>query len=271
MAQAADGLPELTRLAGGLGEVGDLLSDGLGPLVGDPVGVPELVQEAVFLHGCLETFLLQAGGLPLEPELVFVLGAGLAVGQDALPVQPELFPIGLGQGGGEFLPGLGQGLFFLLPPVDFLFQAGVLPVIAGEQGLLAVPVGLGGGPLAGQLVQQRAEGPDLRLEDGQLLPQGRNLPIFGQGFPILTGFHLQEGLTGLGPCLLQGGLAPAKVLPGPGQFLFQGIFLGPSGEDAPLSGHGAAGHGAPGPEDLSVQGDHREAVVSPLGQGHGMV
>ena len=69
VAQGGDVVPESAALPLGLARVRDVLPYGLGALVGHAVGVPQAVQQTVFLGPGLQDLLLGGPGLPLQLEL----------------------------------------------------------------------------------------------------------------------------------------------------------------------------------------------------------
>ena len=127
--------------------------------MGEAVGVPQPVQQALFLQVGLEFFLLQGPAFPLQAQLGVV---GLAGGPVILRPGLVQGPLGLEAGlplGSQGLAGLFQGGNLLLQGGDLLGEALVLCRPALKLGGLAGPVGLGVVPLTLELIQQGGEGP----------------------------------------------------------------------------------------------------------------
>lgn len=115
-AQGLDGPVELGGLALGLGGVLHRLAEGQGSLVGEAVGVPQPVQQALFLQVGLELFLLQGPALPLQAPA----GCRWPGGRARVILRPGLVqgPLGLEAGlplGSQGLAGLFQGGDLLAP------------------------------------------------------------------------------------------------------------------------------------------------------------
>ena len=132
IAQGGDVLFQLGDAAAGLGHRLDLHPLELGRLVGELVGLPQLVQQLLLLQGGGHLLLLQAGGLAADGQQLLVLLLALPGGLHPLPLQAHLLLVELGDGLVLFLvlpaqlgqPGLllpdlpGEGLIFLLIVAD---------------------------------------------------------------------------------------------------------------------------------------------------------
>ena len=200
VAQAGDAPLELSHPLLGLGHALQLLPLGPGRLVGELVGLPELVQDLLLLHGGGHLFLLQHRDLPLHVQQLAILVPALLVGPVPLCLQGqallvELLDLGLPSlvlhpDGLELLL-LGPDLFIEVVILGLQLTEHIFPLllVAGDvpaqvlqlgKGLLGGgPLGLQGGGLLAELGDPGAHrlhpGPDLRLARGLALglqPQG---------------------------------------------------------------------------------------------------
>lgn len=111
----------------------------LGRLVGQLVGLPQLVQKLLLLHGGSHLPLLQYGDLPLHGQQLVVLGPAVLVRLVALSLQGQLF---VAQGADLLAadlilrPQLLEACC-LLP--DLLGELAVLLLILADEGLVLLP------------------------------------------------------------------------------------------------------------------------------------
>ena len=166
-AQAGDGPLQLPDAPAGLGHRLDLHPVLLGRLVGQLVGLPQLVQKLLLLHGGSHLPLLQYGDLPLHGQQLVVLGPAVLICLVALSLQGQLF---VAQGADLLAadlilrPQLLEACC-LLP--DLLGELAVLLLILADEGLVLLPVPRHVVPQALQLTQALGRGLLLRLQGGQ--------------------------------------------------------------------------------------------------------
>ena len=130
------------------------------------VGLPQLIQKLLLLHGGGHLLLLQPGGLPLGAQQLLVEGLALFGGLYPPALQVDLLLVQPGNGlvlTLIFLPEAGQGLLLLgnLPG-----ELRVFLLVVRHQGFALVPVPGHAGLEVFQLGQAGSGGLPLRLQGG---------------------------------------------------------------------------------------------------------
>ena len=202
--------------------------------MGQLVGLPQLVQQVLLLHGCGSLLLLQHRHLPLQVEQGAVLVPGVLVRLVALGLQGQLLVVDAADGGLTILVLLSDGLELPLLLRDLLLQAGVLLLELGEH---LLPLGLVAGQVPAQFLQfghglpgslgLRLQGGQTHIQFGNGLAQSRGLLL---GFTLAFGLALCLGPQGGGGSLQglhpgTGGTGIRLDLGGTGLELFQLILL----------------------------------------------
>ena len=131
--------------------------------MGEAIGLPQLVQQLLLLHGGGRFLLAQAGHLGLQPQQLVAAGLALPGGPDppGLQLQPGgIQPLQLLGAPAALLPQGSQGVLLLL---DLLGEALVLRLILGHQALALGPVPRQALPQGFQLTESRLGGLPLRF------------------------------------------------------------------------------------------------------------